>query len=161
MGVHTVDNKLVITTETKMFCFDLPKAKEGKGIKTLTPNKLLPRLPILFAYIKVGNNSYKAKNKIRQILYLFHQHNKIGKKTLQQFNQVIITMGVHMVNHELVITTEPKTFRFDLPKDADNNLKHEIYSILKQNELLANKNEIRQLLSNYKHVNSIHKHRKQ
>ena len=70
-------------------------------------------------------------------------------------------MGVPTVDNELVTTTEPKTFRFDLPKDVDNNLKHEIYSILKQNELLANKNNIRQLLSNYKHVNNIHEHRKQ
>ena len=70
-------------------------------------------------------------------------------------------MGVPTVDNELVTTTEPKTFSFDLPKDVDNNLKHEIYSILKQNELLANKNNIRQLLSNYKHVNNIHEHRKQ
>ena len=70
-------------------------------------------------------------------------------------------MRVPTVDNELVTTTEPKTFRFDLPKDVDNNLKHEIYSILKQNELLANKNNIRQLLSNYTHVNNIHEHRKQ
>ena len=55
------------------------KVKEGKGIKILTPNKLLARLPKLLAQIKVGNNSYKLKNKIRQILYLLHQHNKIAK----------------------------------------------------------------------------------
>ena len=45
----------------------------------LTPNKLLTRLPILLAQIKAGNNSYKLKNKIRHILYLFYQHNKITK----------------------------------------------------------------------------------
>ena len=54
--------------------------KEGKGLKILTPNKLLTRLPILPAQIKAGNNSYKLKNEIRQILYLLKQHNKITKK---------------------------------------------------------------------------------
>ena len=35
--------------------------KEVKWIKILTPNKLLTRLPVLFAQIKAGNNSYKIK----------------------------------------------------------------------------------------------------
>ena len=52
----------------------------------LTPNKLLTRLPILLAQIKVGNNSNKLKSEIWQTLYLLHQHNKIIKKSLQQFN---------------------------------------------------------------------------
>ena len=51
----------------------------GTGLKILIPNKLLTRLPILLAQIKSGNNSYKLKNKIRQILYLLYQHNKITK----------------------------------------------------------------------------------
>ena len=51
------------------------KAKEGTEIKILTPNKLLARFPVLLA----GNNSYILKNKIRQKLYLFYQHNKITK----------------------------------------------------------------------------------
>ena len=53
---------------------------ERKGLKILTPNKLLTTLPILLAKIKAGNNSYKLKNEIRQILYLLYQHNKITKK---------------------------------------------------------------------------------
>ena len=59
-------------------------------------------------------------------------------------------MGVYIVNNKLVITTEPKTFCFDLPIDADNNLELEIDSITKHNELLAElamKNGVRQLLS--------------
>ena len=31
-------------------------------------------------------------------------------------------MQAHIENIELITTTERKTFRFDLPKDADNNL---------------------------------------
>ena len=32
------------------------EVKEGKGLKNLTPNKLLTRLPILLAQIKAGKN---------------------------------------------------------------------------------------------------------
>ena len=52
----------------------------GKGLKILTPDKLLTRLRILLAQIKAGNNSNKLKNEIRQILYLLYHHNKITKK---------------------------------------------------------------------------------
>ena len=56
------------------------RINEGKGLKIFTPNKLLARHPILLAQIKAGNNSYKLKNEIRQILYLLHQRSKITKK---------------------------------------------------------------------------------
>ena len=56
------------------------KVKERKGLKILTPNKLLTRLSILLAQIKIGNDSNKLKNEIRQILYLLCQDNKITKK---------------------------------------------------------------------------------
>ena len=49
---------------------DEEEVKEGKGLKVLTPNKLLTRLSILLAQIKAGKNSYKLKNEVRQILYL-------------------------------------------------------------------------------------------
>ena len=56
------------------------EVKEEKGLKILTPNKLLTRLPILLAQIKAGNSSSKVKIEIRRILYLLYQHNKITKK---------------------------------------------------------------------------------
>ena len=36
----------------------------GTGLKVLTPNKLLTRVPILLAKIKAGNSSKKLKNEI-------------------------------------------------------------------------------------------------
>ena len=58
--------------------------KLGTGIKILTPNKLLTRLPILLSETKAGNNLIKQqqqqKNEIRQILYLLYEHNKLTKK---------------------------------------------------------------------------------
>ena len=54
------------------------EVKEGKVLKIFTPNKLLTRL-VLLAQIKAERNSSKLKHKIRQILYLLYQHNKITK----------------------------------------------------------------------------------
>ena len=61
----------------------------------LTLNKILIRLRVLLVQIKTGNNSYKLKNEIRQILYLFLSALQNHRKTLQQFNQIII-MGAHI-----------------------------------------------------------------
>ena len=55
------------------------EVKEEKRLKIMTLNKLLSRLPLFLAQIKAGNNSYKLKNKIKQILYVLYQHNKITK----------------------------------------------------------------------------------
>ena len=35
------------------------KPTEGKGLKVLTPNQILSRLPIYLAQLKAGNNSEK------------------------------------------------------------------------------------------------------
>ena len=43
--------------------------QQGLGLKILTPNQMLSRLPITLAHLKAGNNSEKLKNEIRQILY--------------------------------------------------------------------------------------------
>ena len=59
---------------------DKKGVKEGKGLKRLTSNKLLFRLPIILAQIKHQNDSNKLKNEIRRILYLLYQYNKITKK---------------------------------------------------------------------------------
>ena len=40
-------------------------------------------------------------------------------------------MWVHVGDNKHVITTEPKTFYFDLPKDFGNNFRHEIEFIIK------------------------------
>ena len=59
------------------------------------------------------------------------------------------------MEENMVVIREPRTFDFDWPKNADENLKH----IIKSNESLAEnkiKNEIEQLFSKYKHGNNIH-----
>ena len=41
----------------------------GQGLKILTPDQMLSRLPITLAQLKAGNNSQKLINEIRQLLY--------------------------------------------------------------------------------------------
>ena len=45
------------------------KKQQDLGLKILTPNQMLSRLPIFLQQLKVGNNSEKLKNEIRQLLY--------------------------------------------------------------------------------------------
>ena len=40
----------------------LAKEQEGKGLKILTPNQMLKRLPIALAQVKAGNNSESLLN---------------------------------------------------------------------------------------------------
>ena len=45
------------------------QVQQGKGLKILTPQQMLSRLPIFLAQLNAGNNSEKLKNEIRQLLY--------------------------------------------------------------------------------------------
>ena len=56
--------------------------QEGSGLKILTPNQMLSRLPISLAQLKAGNNSEKLKSEIRLILYSSYRSNKTYKKCL-------------------------------------------------------------------------------
>ena len=51
-----------------------------KGLKILTPNQMLNRLPITLAQLKAGNNSEKLKNEIRQLLYSLYRSKKLIKQ---------------------------------------------------------------------------------
>ena len=55
------------------------KNQRGQGLKILTPNQMLSRLPISLAQLKVGNNSEKLKNEIRQLLFSFCRSKKLFK----------------------------------------------------------------------------------
>ena len=54
--------------------------QEGQGIKILTPNQMLSRLPISLAQLEAGNNSEKLKNEIRQLLYYLYRSKNMTKK---------------------------------------------------------------------------------
>ena len=52
---------------------------QGKGLKILTPQQMLTRLPISLAQLQAGNNSQKLKNEIRKLLYSLYRSKKISK----------------------------------------------------------------------------------
>ena len=55
----------------KMFD-DYNLMQKSEGLKILTPNQILKRLPIALAQIKAGNNSESLLNEIRQIVYFLY-----------------------------------------------------------------------------------------
>ena len=69
----------------------LEKSQEGKGIKILTPNQMLKRLPIALAQVKAGNNSESLLNEIRQIVYSLYRSKGITKKV---YNNIINSIKV-------------------------------------------------------------------
>ena len=55
------------------------RKREGKGLKILTPQQMLSRLPISLAQLKARNNSEKLKNEIRQLLHSLYRSKKLSK----------------------------------------------------------------------------------
>ena len=60
--------------------YRLEESQEGEGLKILTPNEMLKRLPIALAQVKAGNNSESLLNEIRQIAYSSYRSKEITKK---------------------------------------------------------------------------------
>ena len=58
----------------------------GKGLKILTPEQMIQRLPIAFAQVQAGNNWQNILNEIRQIVYSLYQSKEITKKV---YNNII------------------------------------------------------------------------
>ena len=67
----------------------LEESQKGEGLKILTPNQMLKRLPIALTQIKAGNNSESLLNEIRQIVYSLYQSKEITKKV---YNNIINSM---------------------------------------------------------------------
>ena len=62
---------------------------QEQGLKILTPNQMLSRLPISLAQLKAGNNSEKLKNEIRQLLYFLHRSKKLTKQLYKSLVDII------------------------------------------------------------------------
>ena len=69
----------------------LAKEQEGTGLKILTPNQMLKRLPIALAQMKAGNYSESLLNEIRQIVYSLYRSKEITKKV---YNNIIKSIKV-------------------------------------------------------------------
>ena len=64
-------NQILETVNEINFNKEIQK-QQGSGLKILTPNQMLSRLPISLAQLKARNNSEKLKNEIRQLLHSLH-----------------------------------------------------------------------------------------
>ena len=61
--------------------------QQRQGLKILTPDRMLSRLPMSSAQLKAGNDSQKLINKIRQLLYSLYRSKRITK-----------TIYTHLIN---------------------------------------------------------------
>ena len=63
--------------------------QSGKGLKMLTPNQMLSRLPISLAQLKAGKNSGKLKNEIGQLLHSLYLSKKLTKQICKSLINII------------------------------------------------------------------------
>ena len=61
----------------------------GQGLRILTPNQMLSRLPISLAQLNARNNSEKLKNEIRQLLYSLYRSKKLTKNIYKSLVDII------------------------------------------------------------------------
>ena len=98
IGGHKSDNQLRETEnhtkcyksreEAIKFCHEFFKqvnkalydAKQGKGLKILTPKQLFPRFPIVLPLVKTCNTSENVLYEIRKIIYFLNREKKVTTK---------------------------------------------------------------------------------
>ena len=81
------ENEKIIDVVEKILEFD--RQKQGQGLKMLTPDLIISRLPITLAQLKAGNNSEKLKNEIRQLLYSLYRSKKLTKQLYKSLIDII------------------------------------------------------------------------
>ena len=82
-------DKILKIVDYILYFNQLEQQQQGSGLKILTPDQMLSRLPITLAQLKAGNNSEKLKNEIRQLLYSFHRSKKLTNKLYKSLIDVI------------------------------------------------------------------------
>ena len=61
----------------------------GQGLKILTQDQMLRRLPITLAHLKARNNFEKLKNEIRQLFYSLYRSKKLTKQLYKSLIDII------------------------------------------------------------------------
>ena len=69
----------------------LAREQEETGLKILTPNQMLNRLPMALAQIEAGNNSESLLKEIRQIACSLYRSKEITKKV---YNNIIKSIKI-------------------------------------------------------------------
>ena len=82
-------NEEIINIVEHILYFNQLEQQKGEGLKILTPNQMLSRLPITLAQLKAGNNSEKLKNEIRQLLYSLYRSKKLTKQLYKSLVYII------------------------------------------------------------------------
>ena len=105
----------------------MTKNQLGQGLKILTLNQILSRLPIYWDQLKVGNNSEKLINEIRQILHSLYRSKNLLKQSIIIFDQYHLKMEAILINTENSKTNKPHRFRLSLAdkltlKDRKKNM---------------------------------------
>ena len=63
--------------------------QQGQGLKILTPNQMLSRLPVSLAQLNGEKNSEKLKNEIRQLLFSLYKSKKLTKNICKSLVDII------------------------------------------------------------------------
>ena len=90
---ETVDEQLDTTDTLDLESEEYAEQRRkhrGQGLKILTPQQMLSRVPISLAQLKAGNNSKKLKNEIRQLLYSLYRSRKLSKRIYKHLMDAII-----------------------------------------------------------------------
>ena len=82
-------NEKIINIVEHILYFNQLEQQKGEGLKILTPNQMLSRLPFTLAQLNTGNNSEKLKNEIRQILYSLYRSNKLTQQLYKSLIDII------------------------------------------------------------------------
>ena len=81
------DNEKIIDIVERIL--ELNSEKQlGIGLKILTPNQMISRLPITLAQLKAGN-SEKHKNEIRQLFYSLYRSKNLTKQLYKSLIDII------------------------------------------------------------------------
>ena len=81
------ENEKIINIIEHILYFN--QLQSGHGLKILTPNQMLSRLPLSFAQLKAGNNSEKLKKEIRQFSYSLYRSKKLTKQFYKSLIDII------------------------------------------------------------------------
>ena len=81
------ENEDIDTTD--MPDLESEESLKGKGLRILTPNQMLNRLPITLAQLKAGNNFEQLKNEISQLLYSLYRSKRLTKQLYKTLIDII------------------------------------------------------------------------
>ena len=86
--IEIEDPELIVKIVEEILKFN-KQNQQGQGLKILTPNQMLNRLPIALAQLQAGNNSNKLNNEIRQLLYSLYRSKNMTKQVYKNLMNYI------------------------------------------------------------------------